>query len=88
MVISDDNTVALANKIIEHGILTQKSYADCMHIANAVLSECDIIVSWNFKHIVTFKTVRGIKAITLMEGLKDLEIYPPTMLLEEDSDET
>jgi len=30
------------------------------------------------------KTVRGIKGITTLEGYKDLLIYPPTVLLEEE----
>ena len=52
---------------------------------------CDIITSWNFKHIVNVKTVRGVKTITTLEGYKDLLIYPPSVLLEgddEDDDET
>ena len=53
------------------------------HIAAAILSNCDIIVSWNFKHIVNVKTIRGIKVVTTMEGYKDILIYPPTALLEE-----
>ena len=40
-------------------------------------------VSWNFKHIVNVKTIRGIKVVTTMEGYKDILIYPPTALLEE-----
>jgi len=48
---------------------------------------CDIIVSWNFKHIVNVKTMRGIKVVTTMEGYKDLLIYPPSALLEEDYDD-
>ena len=41
-------------------------------------------VLWNFKHIVNVKTIRGIKAITTYEGYKDLMIYPPAALLEEE----
>ena len=48
---------------------------------------CDIITSWNFKHIVNVKTVRGVKTITTLEGYKDLLIYPPSVLLEGDDDD-
>ena len=48
------------------------------------VSDCDIIISWNFKHIVNVKTIRGVKVITTMEGFKDLLIYQPTALLEEE----
>ena len=49
---SSDNVVALASKFVDFGILKEKSINDCRHIAAALLSGCDIIVSWNFKHIV------------------------------------
>lgn len=79
----NEGTVRLAEKFIDFGVLKKKSFEDCQHIAAAILSNCDIIVSWNFKHIVNVKTIRGIKVVTTMEGYKDILIYPPTALLEE-----
>ncbi len=84
---TDEDTVELAEKFIDFGILKQKSFDDCQHIAAAILAGCDIITSWNFKHIVNVRTVRGVKVITTMEGYKDLLIYPPTVLLESEDDE-
>lgn len=78
-----EDTITLAEKFIDFGILKQKSLDDSQHIAAAILNDCDIIISWNFKHIVNVKTIRGIKVITTMQGRKDLLIYPPTALLEE-----
>lgn len=80
----DDDIVKLAEKIVTNGVLKQKNIDDCQHIAAAILSNCDIIVSWNFKHIVNVKTIRGIKVITTVEGYKDLLIYQPTALLNEE----
>ena len=80
----DDDIVKLAEKIVTNGVLKQKNIDDCQHIAAAILSNCDIIVSWNFKHIVNVKTIRGIKVITTIEGYKDLLIYQPTVLLNEE----
>jgi predicted nucleic acid-binding protein len=72
---------ALAAQIIAAGILTQKSFDDCCHIALAVLHNCDVIVSWNFKHLVNPKTIRGVRAITIAEGYKDVMICDPLMLI-------
>ena len=47
----------IAQQIIDMGILTKKSYDDCQHIGAAITSECDCIISWNFKHIVNIKTI-------------------------------
>ena len=83
---TNENTVALAGKIIDFGVLRQKSFDDCQHIAAAILAGCDIITSWNFKHIVNVKTIKGIKILTTAEGYKDLMIYPPSVLLEEEEE--
>lgn len=78
----DDNIADIAQQIIEMGILTKKSYDDCQHIGAAIASECDCIVSWNFKHIVNIKTIRGVRAITNLKGHKPIEILNPSVLLE------
>ena len=78
---SNNDTITLASKFIDFGVLREKSFDDCRHIAAALLSGCDIIVSWNFKHIVNTKTIKGTKVITTMEGFKDIIICSPTMLI-------
>ena len=62
--------------------MKQKSFDDCQHIAAAILAGCDVITSWNFKHIVNVKTIRGVRAITNLEGYKMIEIWNPSVLLE------
>lgn len=43
-----------------------------LHIAIAILNKCDVIISWNFKHLVNIKTVRGTRAITYIKGYKGI----------------
>lgn len=81
-----EEAMEVANQIIDMGILTKKSYDDCQHIGTAVINECDCIVSWNFKHIVNIKTIRGVRAITNLKGYKPIEIINPSVLLEESED--
>ncbi|MBD5523735.1 MAG: type II toxin-antitoxin system VapC family toxin [Lachnospiraceae bacterium] len=78
----DNDVSEIATQIIEMGILTKKSYDDCQHIGVAIINECDCIVSWNFKHIVNIKTIRGVRAITNLKGHKPIEILNPSVLLE------
>ena len=73
--------VELAQKIIDMGILRPKSFDDCQHIATAVVHGCDCIISWNFKHIVNIKTIKGVRAITHLESYKDIDIMNPSVLL-------
>lgn len=72
----------VAHQLITMGVLTNKSFDDCQHIGVAVVNNCDCIISWNFKHIVNIKTIRGVRAITNLEGYKPIEIWSPSVLLE------
>ena len=79
----DITTEALevARQIITARILTEKSFDDCQHIGVAVVNDCDCIISWNFKHIVNRKTIKGIRAITRLESDKDIDMMNPSVLL-------
>jgi predicted nucleic acid-binding protein len=77
----DARGVKVASRFVNLGILKQKSFDDCQHIAAAIISGCDAIVSWNFKHIVNHKTMMGVKAVTALEGYDDLLIYTPSILI-------
>jgi hypothetical protein len=48
----------------------------------AILSGCDMIVSWNFKHIVNTRTIKGARAVAVLEGYKDVIICTPSMVIE------
>lgn len=77
------NTIKkIANEIIDEKILTNKSITDCIHIASAIVSNCNAIISWNFKHIVNIKTVEGIRKIILNNKYNNIEIYAPYVLLD------
>ena len=80
-VVSDDQAVKIARRFIDLGILTQASFDDCQHMAAAITSGCDVIVSWNFGHIVNIKTISGVKAITALEGYADVLICTPSVII-------
>ena len=84
---TNERTTAIAQRFIDLGILRPKSFDDCQHIAAAIVSECDIIVSWNFQHIVNHNTMMGVKAITALEGFDDVLIYTPSVLAGGDDDD-
>ena len=80
-VIGDNKALKMADRFIALGILKQTSYDDCLHIAAAIMSGCDVIVSWNFGHIVNLKTMSGVKAITALEGYAEVLICTPSIIL-------
>ncbi|MCL1994725.1 MAG: PIN domain nuclease [Defluviitaleaceae bacterium] len=73
----------IANEIVRLNILTEKRRDDCTHIGLAVANECDIIVSWNFKHMVNVRTINGVRGINAINGYRSIDIYSPTVLLKE-----
>jgi predicted nucleic acid-binding protein len=77
---SEKKVEKLSQEFIRLGILKEKSIDDCRHIATALLEKCDIIVSWNFKHIVNDKTIEGVKIICKTEGFDSIKIYCPSIL--------
>ena len=78
-----DEISNLANEYLSSGVLTNKSVDDCLHIAYAVVTNCDIIVSWNFKHLVNYRTINKVKVVNAVNHYKEISIISPTMLLEE-----
>jgi len=74
---------AIADDIISKGILTKNSYSDCLHIACALITNCDCIVSYNFRHLVNIRTIKGVQAISMMQGYVNLNIVPAKALITE-----
>ncbi len=70
-----ESALELAEAYQHRSILTSKFYDDGLHIALATIAEADVLVSWNFKHIVRFDKIRLFNAVNLEYGYKPLEIY-------------
>jgi predicted nucleic acid-binding protein len=78
-----DEAIALAETYIREGALTNKSYNDALHIALATLNNCDVLASWNFKHIVNLDRIRLYNSINLRLGYRMIEIRTPRELLKQ-----
>ena len=72
----------LANTYISENVVGKTSMADCIHIALATLYDADILVSWNFKHIVNINKIRGYNSINYRFVHKILEIRTPREILD------
>ncbi|MDR2286155.1 MAG: hypothetical protein LBE04_01575 [Prevotellaceae bacterium] len=67
----------LAFQYVEAGVVGKTSLDDCRHIAIATLCRADILVSWNFKHIVNLGRIKGYNGINLQHGYNTIEIRTP-----------
>ncbi len=76
------DVIELAELYISEKVVGETSRSDCRHIALATLNNADVLVSWNFRHIVNLKRIRGYNSINLRQGLHILEIRSPKELVE------
>ena len=67
----------LAETYVNENVVGKTSFDDCVHIATATVHRADLLVSWNFKHIVNVYRVRGYNAINLKLGYPILNIHSP-----------
>jgi len=72
----------LRDAYIDAGILTQIWQNDAEHIAQASVADVDVLVSWNFKHIVNFQKIKRFQAINLLHGYRQIQIYSPWEVIE------
>ena len=67
----------LAQTYVDEKVVGETSLDDCIHIATATLSKVNMLISWNFKHIVNIYRIRGYNSINLRLGYSILEIHSP-----------
>ena len=78
----DAEAINLAKQYIEKNVVGKTSYEDCLHIAMATIHKADILVSWNFKHIVNVYRIRGYNSVNLKNGYIQLEIRSPKEIID------
>jgi len=68
---------SLADAYVAAGILGKASRSDAIHVAAASVAHADLIVSWNFRHIVNYDRIRKYNAINLLNGYGTVDIRSP-----------
>jgi predicted nucleic acid-binding protein len=76
-VLLDSEATRLGSKYIEENVVGKSSLNDCYHIALATIHKANLLVSWNFKHIVNIERIHGYNAVNLKNGYHTLEIRNP-----------
>jgi hypothetical protein len=79
----DDEQLALAQRYIKEGALTKKYESDAQHIAIATVLKVDILVSWNFRHMVNFFRIKQYNSINLKHGYSLIDIRSPKEIIYE-----
>ena len=74
---TDREALDLVSRYTTRSVLGPKFFNDMLHIALATIAEVDVLVSWNFRHIVRFDKIRMFNAVNIEQGYKPLTIYSP-----------
>lgn len=67
----------LAREYITANVLDPASESDALHVAVATVAEADLILSWNFKHIVNFSRIKGFNSVNANQGYRPMTILSP-----------
>ena len=75
-------SIELADKYISGNVVGKTSRDDCIHIALATLNRADVLISWNFKHIVNLQRIRGYNSVNLKHNYPSIEIRSPREMID------
>jgi len=78
---TDDVVEQLSKDYIRYGAIPEGYPEDAYHVAIAVVNNLDIVLSWNFRHIVRRKTKDIVNMVNTMNNFKHIEIMTPAELL-------
>ena len=80
----DADAQELAEAYVAAGVLATNMQADAQHIAIATVGRVDVLVSWNFKHIVNLQRIHGYNSVNLRKGYPMIEIRTPREVLSDE----
>jgi len=72
----------LADTYVARGVVGPGARSDALHVALAVVGRVDVLVSWNFRHLVNLTRIRLFQAVNLERGYGLIEIRSPKEVLD------
>jgi predicted nucleic acid-binding protein len=82
-----DAALTLRDAYLAAGVVTPRWANDALHVAVATVHGAELIVSWNFRHMVNYERIRGYNAVNLLNGYRTLDIRTPQEVLGDEDEE-
>jgi len=82
-----EDAVRLQQAYVRAKIVGARWETDALHVAIATVSECRLIVSWNFKHIVNFEKIPLYNGVNLARGYGAIAIHTPQEVIAHDDED-
>lgn len=70
----------LAQRYVAAEVFSRASLDDAVHVAAAVLGRYDVLVSWNFRHLVNRRRRAALNSLNVSWGLPEIDIVAPPEL--------
>lgn len=77
----------LRDAYLQAGIVTPAYSDDGLYVALATVSGCELIVSWNFRHIVHFQKIPLYNAVNTLRGFASIAIFSPQEVIRYEDEE-
>ena len=74
---SSKESVHLRDAYLAANVVGATAERDAHHVAMATIAKADLIVSWNFKHIVHIEKIRAFNSVNLAQGYGLIDIRSP-----------
>ena len=71
----------LRDAYLRADVVGRASADDALHVAIATVYRADIIVSWNFKHIVQRRRIHGFEAVNTLMDYRPPDIFSPREII-------
>jgi predicted nucleic acid-binding protein len=81
IVTKNDHIIFLADCYIQNNAISRKYADDALHIASATICKADVLVSWNFKHLVNLRRIKLYNEINKINGYSSIEVRSPREVL-------
>jgi len=77
-----EEAVRLQDAYLRTGVVAPQWADDALHVAFATVSQCALLVSWNFRHIVHYDKIAMYNAVNVVEGYSEIGIHTPEEVIE------
>jgi len=77
----DEKAEWLSNEYVRYGAIPGKYRRDAFHIGIATIHQIEVLLSWNYRHIVRRKTREIVRMVNALNGYAILDIMSPPEIL-------
>lgn len=74
VLVVEEGSRRLAQEYVRRGVFSPATIEDALHVAIAVVHRQDILVSWNFRHLVNRRRRALINEVNILAGYPTIEI--------------